>query len=154
MADPVTIIGAVSAITGIVVAVGQLITRIRKFREQWQEAHWGLWAFLTHITSLHTALMAIEQWEDDSEIERHHLLVMQLDDSMSFCNALIRRAQPIVEQLESLLLDGTLATSNKIRRLLESRDMENLSVMLNGQINALTLILQVYQWYASKTMHT
>ena len=89
MADPLSILGAVGSIVGIIDVLGRSITTIHALRKQWNDADFSLLNLVSQLTALMAALNKIKEWADLDLREPHLQLVMDLDSSVSCCRTLI-----------------------------------------------------------------
>jgi hypothetical protein len=145
MAEPLSIIGAVGSIAGIIDVLGRSISTIYALRSQWKDADLSLLNLVSQLTALRVALNKIKKWTELDRGEPQLQLVMDLDGSITCCEILVEN---IDAQVSSMLRkpDGTLEVSGKLKLILSSKEMDNLQKMIERQTSALTLLLTACNW--------
>ena len=70
MADPLTVLGAVGSIVGIIDMVGKSIRGIQELRSEWNDADLIFLTLVTQLTALKAALRKIKEWMDGVSLTR------------------------------------------------------------------------------------
>lgn len=140
MADPISIIGAVGAIASIIDVVGKSIKCINDLRDHWKEADLTFLSLVSQLTALRMALVKIQEWVDNCQDDPHHQLVMDLSNSISYCQLLVTKLDVLICQL-SETSKGPLELSSKVKLVFGSRDVEYVQKLIERQTGVLTLLL-------------
>src|SRR4051812_43846591 len=88
MADPMSIFGAAAAVISVVDILARSIGTVRELRSQWKDVELIFRDLTTQLTALRGALIKIKEWIDAGADEVHHLLVMDLEESLHCCQML------------------------------------------------------------------
>lgn len=147
--DPITAIGAISSITGIIEVICQTVKSLRKLHERWKDADLTILNLISQLNALKAALNKIGEWisEDLADIPQHHQLVIDLEDSITCCELLMK---PMITQIEKLDFgaNGSLDSGSKIKVMLEDKAGKDFQQFIQNQISALTLLLTACNWSA------
>src|SRR5258706_11935369 len=99
MADPISIIGAASALEGIIYILTRTVRTLRDLHNQWKQADFTLVNLISQLTALQAELDRIQEWINSLTVEPHHLLVMDLEVLISCCRMLISKLDSHVSEL-------------------------------------------------------
>ena len=148
MADPITIIGTAGAAANIIEVLNSTISSLRQLHNQWKDADFTLMNLAAQLAALKAALGKIQEWMLSGTADPHHQLVMDLDLSMSCCQALVGRMGSKVSEL-NYKENGKLDNKSRVKLVFGGKSMEEIQKMVERQTNALTLLLTACNWYFS-----
>ncbi|KAK3385320.1 hypothetical protein B0H63DRAFT_181559 [Podospora didyma] len=139
MADPLTVVGTVGALTGLIGVLGKTIQTFSKFRSQWKDAELTVLTLETQLIAMRAALSKIEQWANTTNDSLHHQLVMDLDQCVACCRLLVGKLDA---EISTLVAPGkTQATMSKLKLIFSSKGLQDVQKMIESQTTALTLLL-------------
>jgi hypothetical protein len=141
MADPLSVVGAVGSLAGIIDILARSIRTIRELQDEWKNADFNVFSLISQLTALKAALAGIQEWKNNELVDSHHQLVMDLEFLVNFCGILVEKVDAEVSKLQ-INRDGALDKSSKTR-IVFWNNMDDLSKMIERQTNALTLLLSV-----------
>lgn len=102
MADPLSILGAVGSIVGIIDITCKVISRSRTLQARFKNAGFILLNVASQLNSFRIALAQIQiALQADSFQEPHYLLAMDMGLTLDCCERLINRMDTVVEEIES-----------------------------------------------------
>ncbi|KAI9683519.1 MAG: hypothetical protein M1822_006059 [Bathelium mastoideum] len=142
MADPLTVIGAASSCISVIEPLGKSISTAHKIRGQWKDADLEFYNLVTQLVSLKAALSKIKAWTESDAAASHHQLTMDLDSSIACCRVLVNKINAFLSELAQKP-GQALNVSAKGRFLLGNKSLNDTQKMLERQINALSLLLNV-----------
>jgi hypothetical protein len=145
MAEVLGVIGAVGAIVNIIDATTKVISAIGEVRAKWKDADLTLLSLASQLSAFRAALRRIHEWVGSELPEAHHQLVMDLDETLSFCDILIKRIEALFTDWESLVTQPT-ATGTRWKITFGNKGLDNMLVLVERQTNALTLLLTACNW--------
>jgi hypothetical protein len=145
MADPLSVIGAVSAVAGLIDSVSRIISSLRDLHDRWKDANFTILNLITQLAALKAALNKIQEWVESDFAEQHHQLAMDLDLSMNCCRMLIEKMDSHVSELR-WAVKGNLDIGSRLKVMFGSMASENLNKVIERQISALTLLLTACNW--------
>ncbi|KAK5657153.1 hypothetical protein OQA88_3210 [Cercophora sp. LCS_1] len=138
MADPLTIVGTVGAVLGIVDVLAKTISSVSQLREQWKLVDTVVITFELQLTSMHTALSQIKDWADANSGDPHYQLAIDLDRCLSHCQSLVS----IIEaEMDDLRNKGDQSVASKIQFLFKTQGMVEVQKMMDHVTAALNLLL-------------
>jgi hypothetical protein len=140
MADPATIVGSAFSVIQIIDVLARTVTTLRTLRSQWKEADLSLLSFSVQLNALNAALLKIKEWMESDPEEAHHLLIIDLEDSLRCCYLLIDKLNTELDGLTESSA-GTLEPKAKTRFVLKSGSMDQIAKMIERQTSALQLLL-------------
>ena len=143
MADPLTIVGALGSVAGIIDVLGKSISTIRELQNDWKRADVYVLNIGAQLIALKTALAKIQEWMDNDSVGSHHQLVMDRDIVITCCKTLVENVDANLSRLKRDQ-DGKLDMSAKIKLVFGS-NMDELPKMIERQTVALTAILSAYR---------
>jgi hypothetical protein len=149
MADPLTIIAAISSIAGIIDALSKSINIIRGLQNQWSEAACTVICLIGQLTAAKAALVKIKEWTESKVDEPYHQLTIDLDRSIACCKMIVERIDSWLAELQRKP-NGELELSTKFKVTFESKAMNGLQKNLDYQVNALNLLLNACNWYENR----
>ncbi|KAF4630898.1 hypothetical protein G7Y89_g7233 [Cudoniella acicularis] len=151
MSDPISIIGAVASIVGIIDIVSKTISELRELHSQWKEADFTFVNLISQLTALRAGLDKIREWIDivDRLTEPHHQFVMDLEASISCCRMLVSRLDSHVAEFRQDT-NGKLNFQSKMKLIAKNGTLEELQRMVERQTIGLTLLLTVCNWSSRK----
>lgn len=141
MADPLSIVGAISSLAGIIDVLGKSIRTIRDLRGEWKDADLTVLNRVAQLVALKAALIKIQEWKNNELVGPHHQLVMDLEFLIKSSGVLAEKVDAELSKLH-INQDGVLDKSAKIRMVVWN-NMEGLAKMIERQTAALNLLLSV-----------
>jgi hypothetical protein len=145
MAEVLAVVGSIGAIVNIIDAASKAISIIHNLQIHWQDADLTLLSLASQLSAFRAALRRIHEWLESEMPEPHHQLVMDLDETLSFCNILIIKIEGLSTGWESLLEHPT-AVESRWKVAFGSKGLDNILVLVERQTNALTLLLTACNW--------
>ncbi|KAF4624195.1 hypothetical protein G7Y89_g13977 [Cudoniella acicularis] len=142
MADPVTVIGAVASVAGIVELLVKAVSTLHELRGRWKQAEFALTNLIAQLTALRAALDKLQEWVNADVEDLHHQLVMDLGESMTCCRMLAGKMNAEISDLHRMDGNG-LDSQSKIKLVVKNGTLEELQKMAERQTSALTLLLTV-----------
>ena len=97
---------------------------------------------MSQLSSLRAALNKIEEWISSDLVDepQHHLLIIDLDNTISCCRLLVDFLDARVSTI-ILKNDSTRNLRSKIRLVFQEKAGKDLQDSIQGQTSALTLLL-------------
>lgn len=145
MAEVVAVLGSIGAIVNIIDAASKVISTIHSLQTQWKDADLTVLSLASQLSAFRAALRRIQEWLDSEVPAAHHQLVMDLDETLSFCNILIVKIEALSADWKSLLGDPT-AIAGRWKVTVAAKGLENVLVLVERQTNALVLLLTACNW--------
>jgi hypothetical protein len=146
MAEIVAVIGSVGALVNIIDAATKVISIIHKLQTQWKDADLAVLSLASQLSAFRAALRRIHEWLDSEVPAAHHQLVMDLDETLSFCKLLIVKIEVLCDGWETLL-ENPKAIAGRWKVTVGNTGLDNVLVLVERQTNALTLLLTACNWY-------
>ncbi|KAK0664639.1 putative guanine nucleotide-binding protein alpha-2 subunit [Cercophora samala] len=138
MADPLSIVGAVGSVAGIIDVLTRSISAIATLRSQYKDADLLFMNLTSQLGVLRTGLVKIAEWAE-TEPEPHYQLKMDLDSVILCCQIL---ASKLDSHLESLHQGRVrLSSLGKLKLALNGPNIDAIQKMLGQQTATLTLLL-------------
>jgi hypothetical protein len=153
MAEIVAVIGSVGALVNIIDAATKVISTIHKLQTQWKDAHFAVLSLASQLSAFRAALRRIHEWLDTEVPAAHHQLVMDLDETISFCKLLIAKIEVLSDEWETLLKEPK-AIAARWKVTVGNKGLDNVLVLVERQTSALTLLLTACNWYVSRKIHS
>jgi len=141
MADPITILGATSAVITIIDLLAKTIRSVSELRSKWNMADLTVSIFEMQLTSLNVALSEISKWVDRNSEDPHYQLSMDLDHCLSHCRLLIAVIDREIANLRMSEDSQHGDVAAKIRILFKTQGMSEAQEMIKHVTNTLGLIL-------------
>lgn len=140
MADPISVIGALSATASVIQLLSKSIIRVNGLRDTWRDAGLTISAFASQLVVFKAALTKIHDLVASCDCQIEQDLLVDLDSCLSCCEVLARR---IDEELSALRIqeDGSLQISGRIRLLVRRGNITDLYDMVFRQSATLGLLL-------------
>jgi guanine nucleotide-binding protein G(i) subunit alpha len=145
MADPITIIGTVGAVANIVEVIGKIVGCLRDIHDRWKNADFTILNLIAQLAALKAALRKIQEWIDSDLAEQHHQLIMDLELSLTCCRTIIGAMDTEVTAIH-LTANDTLDFGSRIKIAFGGKADQDLQMMIERQISALTLLLTACNW--------
>jgi hypothetical protein len=146
MADPISCIGAVASVAGIIDILSRSIILVGRLTEQWNDAQLAFISLQTQLQALKIALDQIRKWLELPEaVEVHHQLTMDLDSIILCCNALVSRLESHLTALDRDS-SGQLTRLGKFRLMAGGQNIGDIQKMVEQQTGALNLLLTACNW--------
>jgi len=146
MADPLTIIGTVGAVSNIIDLVSKTINSIRDFRGRWKEADLAFLSLSAQLTALRAALTKIQEWSNNELLGgTHYQLTMDLDVSITCCRLLMGKFDELFFKLNQTT-DEAFDFAGKVKFVFMTKELDDVQKMVERQIGALTLLLTACNW--------
>lgn len=146
MAEVIAVISTAGALANIIDVVRKSIASINNLRNSWKEAELALLCLETELEVLKTGFVKIQEWVDSDDADLHHLLVMDLDKSMTCCRLVMSRLEDELSKIQRHP-DSNLSFSSKARSVFGKKGIEELEKLIQRQATALTFLLTVCNWY-------
>ena len=144
--------GTAAAIVGVIDVVARSILKLAEIRERYKSVELIVELLSGQLSTVKAALEQIDEFLSSAlqDHEQHYQLVMSLDVAIRCCDSLVRL---IDKQLSDLMYDkgNAMLKRSKIGLALNSKGMDECMTMLDRQINALNLLITVFQWYVQYT---
>ena len=144
--EPVSAIGLVGSIVGIIDVAARSISTLRVLQQRWKTADLTISLLISQLTTLKAALGEIEEWIESSlNAVQHYQLVMDLNGSLESCEALLVF---IHEQLAHFdwCNSNVLSFESKIQAVLQDKTIKECATHLAHQSTALNLLLTALNW--------
>jgi len=141
--DPITAVGALGAVVGIIDVVTKTISGLREVGAQYKDAELGVIGLVSQLTALRAALSKIRQWMDSEPTETHYQLAMDLGNTLSCCGMLMEKLESEVIRLQRSA-DGKLSARSKLKFALNGKSIEDLQGMVGHQMDSLNVLLNSY----------
>ena len=125
--------------------LAKTVSRLRELKEQWAQADFTFINLIAQLSALKAALNKLQEWIDTDIDETHHLLVMDLEASITCCRMLIDEIDSQVSNFHRIAENG-LSSQGKLKLIVKNGTLEELQKMVGRQTNALTLLLTVCNW--------
>jgi hypothetical protein len=145
MAELLGVIGSLGAIVNIIDGTSKAISTISDLIAQWKDADLTLLSLRAQLSAFRAALRRIQEWLNSELPEPHHQLVMDLDETLPFCEILITRLGTVFAEWESSVERPT-ATSSRWKVVFGKKGLDHVLVLVERQTNALTLLLTACNW--------
>jgi len=140
MADPITILGAASAVVTIIDLLAKTIRSVSELRSKWNMADLTVSTFEMQLTGLNFALTEIRKWADCNSEDPHYQLSMDLDHCLSHCRLLIAVIDREIADLRTSE-DSQHDVAARIRILFKTQGMSEAQKMIEHVSSTLGLIL-------------
>ncbi|KAF1956151.1 hypothetical protein CC80DRAFT_548450 [Byssothecium circinans] len=144
--DPVTIFQIVSAAASMSDMVLRCITRLSSLKAKYHDAPIHISAMIGQLYMVQAALDQLSVWNraEYSGDARYRQLASQIGNSLDCFGLLVLALQKQLDRFESSgLVD--MAARGRVRFLWSEKEMGEYSVLLDRQVNALSLLLQAVQ---------
>jgi hypothetical protein len=145
MAEVLAVVGSIGAIANIIDATSKVISAISDIQTQWKAADLTILSLASQLSAFRAALRRIQEWIEAERLQPHHQLIMDLDETLSFCKILIGRIEAVFEDWEPLVEKPTSA-STRWKVTFGSKGLDNILVLVERQTSALTLLLTACNW--------
>ena len=145
--DPATIVGTAAAVADIVGIIIKTINVLRDLHNRWKDADLTIVNLMAQLTSMKAALNKISEWisSDLADVPQHHQLVLDLQDSVTCCTALVKSMDGQISKLD-WTTDNTLDLSSRIKLVFENKASKDFQKFIKRQTSALTLLLTACNW--------
>lgn len=146
--DPVSIIGLVSATTGVIEVISRNISFLVELQSRYKSADLKVSLLIGQLSTLKAALEQIGDLMNTSIFDSpcHQPLIQDLRTALDCCEALIL----ILDERSCALRRSEIYGLDFLGRVQFVRDEKGMAEyqnLLNNHINALTLLLTALQWY-------
>ena len=143
MADP--FLSTATSIVGIIDLLARTTSRLGELKERWRQADFVFINLIAQLSALKAALNKLQGWIDAEMDDAHHLLVMDLEASITFCQMLVNRIDSEISDLHESAENG-LSSQSKLKLIIRNGTLEELQKMVERQTSALTLLLMACNW--------
>src|SRR5690349_18540885 len=118
--DPVSAIGLVGTVVGIVDVIGRSILSLNDLRKRLTEADLTVTLLIGQLNTVKAALNQVQSWMNESLLEdsNHYQLLLDLESSLNSCRLLIGLIDSQISKLEWSEKDA-LKFESKARIVLE-----------------------------------
>ena len=142
-------ISGISSVVGIVSCIAQLATTLNNLREKYNHAALNIAMVASRLWSIRAALVAMDDWRKstNSSSQTSKQLDHDLSISLSACAVLVA---VIDRKLKETNLDKP-SVFDKIRFVTLDDVFKGFATNLDGQVGALQLLLNIWQWYTQNT---
>jgi hypothetical protein len=148
--DPVSALGLVGAIIGVVDVISRNISSLIDLQSRYKSADLKVGLLIGQLSTLKAALKQIIELMNTSlvAVPQHQQLLHDLKTSLDCCEVVIL---VLDERLCCLQRreDSGLNVLNRVQFLWDEKSMTDYLNLLNNQINALNLLLTALQWLVS-----
>ncbi|KAK4187763.1 G-protein alpha subunit-domain-containing protein [Podospora australis] len=129
MADPLSILGAVVSVAGLIDILSRAIGVINDLRAQYKDADLMLMSLKSQLLVLRTGLSKIWDWAETNPTSTHYQLFMDLDSVILCCQTLTSRldSQLMIERQTSALT--LLLTACNTKSLSEQQELLSVSAV-------------------------
>ncbi|KAK0735955.1 hypothetical protein B0T21DRAFT_365983 [Apiosordaria backusii] len=138
MADPLSIVGAVGSVAGIIDVLTRSMGAIATLRSQYNDADLIFMNLTSQLSVLRTGLIKISEWAE-TEPEPHYQLMMDLDSVILCCQILASKLDSHLESLHRGSL--RLSSLGKLKLALNGPNIDAIQKMIGQQTATLTLLL-------------
>jgi hypothetical protein len=144
--DPVTIFQIVGAAVSLGDVVLKCITKLSSIKTKYQQAPIHLSTMIGQLYIVKTALDQLSVWNkpQNDRDPRYRQLASQVGGSLDCFGLLILALENKLDQFDSPSLND-MAAKSRIKFLWSEKDMVDHSILLDRQVNALSLLLQAIQ---------
>ena len=146
--EPVSVIGLVGAVVGIVNVVGHSAVLLSNLRARLRAADLTVTLLIGQLNTVKAALRQIQLWLEESSTEdsNHFQLSLDLESSLSSCGILV---ELIDDQLSMLEWDekDILKFESRARIILEDARTKECLNYLGHLISSLNLLIIAFKWY-------
>jgi len=150
--DPLTTVGSVGAVLGIIDVLGKTVVRLRELQGQYRDADFEIFSLTSQLTTLKAALTKIQEWMESESGVVHHQLVMDLRDTLSCCGMLTERLDAEISRFQGGG-DGNLDFAGRIKVAFGGKSIDDLEKKIERQIMALNVLLIAYAWLVPNSPH-
>ncbi|KAK0611987.1 ankyrin repeat-containing domain protein [Immersiella caudata] len=140
MADPITILGAASAVLTIIDLLAKTIRSVSELQSKWNMVDLTVSTFEMQLTGLNLALTEIRKWADCNSEDPHYQLAMDLDHCLSHCRLLIAVIDGEIANLRTSE-DSQHDVTARIRILFKMQGLSEAQEMIKHVTSTLGLIL-------------
>ena len=146
--DPVSAAGLIGSVIGITDVVARSIHKLSVLGTRYRQANSWVSALLGQLCTIKAALAQLTDLSrsEGADILRSSVEIKNaLESSLDGCSILV---ESLEEQLDRLSTqdDGCLDARGKLSFLWRDEEVKNYLDLLDRQVNALNLLLQVVQW--------
>ena len=141
--DPITAVGTVGAVIGIIDVITKTISGLREVGARYKDAEFAVAALVSQLTTLRAALTKIREWMDSAPAESHYQVVIDLGDALSFCGMLIDKLESEVSRCTRSTM-GVLKARSKLKFAVGGKSIEDLQGMILNTTAALNLVIGAY----------
>jgi hypothetical protein len=146
MTEVLAVIGSIGAIANIIDATSKIISTISDERGHWKNADLTLLSLASQLTAIRAALRRVHEWLASESANAHHQLIMDLDETLSFCEILVAKIVSLFIGWRGLIHDPTSMTT-RWKVTFGNKGLDNVLLLMGRQIDALTLLLAACRWY-------
>ena len=145
--DPVSAIGLVGAIIGVVDVISRNISSLIDLQSRYKSADLKVGLLIGQLSTLKAALKHIIELVNTSlvAIPQHQQLVHDLKTSLDCCEVVVLLLDERLCYLRRSE-DSGLSALSKAQFVWDEKSMTDYLNLLNNQINALNLLLTAIQW--------
>lgn len=145
--DPVSAIGFVSAIAGIVDLIAKGLLSLSDFQSRYRIADLKVSLLIGQLSTLKAALVQVGHLvEDVARVPRDVQLVSDLSISLLSLNTIIGALDNRLSHLQRTAEDG-LSNWGRVGFVWDEQTMRDYLSLLDHQVNALGLLLTALQWF-------
>ena len=143
--EPVSAIGLVGSVLGLADVVTRSINRLSTLKTKYRQADVSLSALIGTLYVLNAALYQLVDQYPSTHYDRAHVNI-PLTCSLDGCHTIISTLEGRIDRLEKGK-GGHLTIKGKASLVWHDEDIKETLALLDRQVNALSLLLQVMQWY-------
>lgn len=142
--DPLSIVSLLGTAVSLGDVVLRCITGLNTLKSKYHDAPLLITTMIGQLYMVQTALERLSEWTQPGfgNDPRYQELAEQVDHSLDSFGPLIRSLQQQICQFEPDSMDN----KSKIAFLWIENEMDNYSMLLDRQVNALHLLLQAIRW--------
>lgn len=149
--DPISAVGFVSAIAGIVDLIAKGVLSLSDFQSRYRIVDLKVSLLIGQLSTLKTALTQVGHLvQDVAFVPRNRQLVSELSNSLASLETIIGVLDSRLSHLQHNTVDG-LSSWRRVNFVWDEQTMRDYLSMLDHQVNALGLLLIALQWYVKDT---
>lgn len=149
--DPVSAIGFVSAIAGIVDLIAKGVLSLSDFQSRYRIVDLKVSLLIGQLSTLKAALTQVGQLvQDVACVPRDRQLVSDLSNSLASLETIIIALDSRLSHLQHNTVDR-LSNWQRLNFVWDEQTMRDYLSLLDHQVNALMLLLTALQWYVGDT---
>ena len=147
MMDPVSIVGIIGSVVGIADVVTRSIQRLSTLKTKFRDVPFLISTLTGQLCTVQAALDQLSGWaKRDLTIDaRYRKLATQVGDALDCFDPLIKALESRLDRIEGIG-EGQVDLSKRVSFLWSERELVDYLLLLDRQVNALTLLLQALQW--------
>jgi hypothetical protein len=146
--DPASVFGALSGGIQVLQAITSTVHGLKQLYGKFRDADVTIQTLIRELSSIQTALTGLQDWSNT----HHHgykadEFGRDLAVAMDGCHWIMEvLSRDVADLLQGNRSDGGIGLRTRIKAIWNEEMMKGRQEMLRAQVNALQLLLQVFQW--------